>query len=141
MSSEASDQMMALLQELSMLKEADAAFEANLTESERDAYQLRRQRRDDRRLPNKRRRRSKSDLKPNYSSWLICGQTVDVRRQQKSNYLATGHSMIRKLASGQYRLYSRKKNPKTGKRRNLGTFGTRKGAEAHERAVQYFKGR
>lgn len=47
--------------------------------------------------------------------------------------------MIRKLASGQYRLYSRKKNPKTGKRRNLGTFRTRKAAEAHERAVQYFK--
>jgi hypothetical protein len=49
--------------------------------------------------------------------------------------------MIRKLASGQYRLYSRKKNPKTGKRRNLGTFRTRKAAEAHERAVQYFKRR
>ena len=47
--------------------------------------------------------------------------------------------MIRKLSSGQYRLYSRKKNPKTGKRRNLGTFATRKAAEAHERAVQYFK--
>ena len=47
--------------------------------------------------------------------------------------------MIRKLKSGQYRLYSRKKDPKTGRRRNLGTFGTRKSAEAHERAVQYFK--
>jgi hypothetical protein len=47
--------------------------------------------------------------------------------------------MIRKLASGEYRLYSRKKNPKTGKRRNLGTFSTREKAEAHERAVQYFK--
>ena len=46
---------------------------------------------------------------------------------------------IRKLASGQYRLYSRKKNPKTGKRRNLGTFSSRKAAEQHERAVQYFK--
>jgi len=49
--------------------------------------------------------------------------------------------MIRKLRSGGYRLYSRKKNPKTGRRRNLGTFGTRKAAEAHERAVQYFKQR
>jgi hypothetical protein len=48
-------------------------------------------------------------------------------------------SMIRKLPSGEYRLYSRKKNPKTGKRRNLGTFATREKAEAHERAVQYFK--
>ena len=47
--------------------------------------------------------------------------------------------MIRKLKSGGYRLYSRKKDPRTGKRRNLGTFGTRKAAEAHERAVQYFK--
>ena len=47
--------------------------------------------------------------------------------------------MIRKLKSGQYRLYSRKKNPKTGKRRNLGTFRTRAAAESHERAVQYFK--
>jgi len=47
--------------------------------------------------------------------------------------------MIRKLKSGQYRLYSRRKDPKTRRRRNLGTFGTRKAAEAHERAVQYFK--
>jgi hypothetical protein len=49
--------------------------------------------------------------------------------------------MIRKLASGEYRLYSRKIDPKTGKRRNLGTFKTRKAAEQHERAVQYFKRR
>ena len=49
--------------------------------------------------------------------------------------------MIRKLKSGKYRLYSRKKNAKTGKRRNLGTFNSRKAALAHERAVQYFKGR
>jgi hypothetical protein len=47
--------------------------------------------------------------------------------------------MIRKLKSGEYRLYSRKKNPKTSKRRNLGTFGTRKAAEKHEKDVQYFK--
>ena len=47
--------------------------------------------------------------------------------------------MIRKLKNGQYRLYSRKKNPSTGKRRNLGTFKTRAAAEKHERAVQYFK--
>jgi len=49
--------------------------------------------------------------------------------------------MIRKLKSGQYRLYSRKLDPKTGKRRNLGTFRTRAEAEKHERAVQYFKRR
>jgi len=47
--------------------------------------------------------------------------------------------VIRKLASGKYRLLSRKKDPKSGKRRNLGTFGTRKAAEQHERAVQFFK--
>jgi hypothetical protein len=47
--------------------------------------------------------------------------------------------MIRKLKSGEYRLYSRKTNPKTGRRRNLGTFPTRAAAEKHERAVQYFK--
>ncbi len=47
--------------------------------------------------------------------------------------------MIRKLPSGEYRLYSRKINPKTGKRRNLGTFSTLAAAQKHERAVQYFK--
>ncbi|MCL5428608.1 MAG: hypothetical protein M1347_02235 [Chloroflexi bacterium] len=47
--------------------------------------------------------------------------------------------MIRKLKSGKYRLYSKKKDPKTGKRRNLGTFNTRAAAEKHEREVQYFK--
>jgi len=47
--------------------------------------------------------------------------------------------MIRKLPSGDYRLYSRKIDPRTGKRRNLGTFSTRAAAERHERAVQYFK--
>jgi hypothetical protein len=47
--------------------------------------------------------------------------------------------MIRKLTSGQFRLYSRRKDPKTGKRRNLGTFNSRAAAEKHERAVQYFK--
>lgn len=47
--------------------------------------------------------------------------------------------MIRKLPSGKYRLYSRKVDPKTHRRRNLGTFGSRKAAEAHERAVQFFK--
>jgi len=49
--------------------------------------------------------------------------------------------MIRRLSSDQYRLYSRKIDPKTGKRRNLGTFPTRAQAEKHERAVQYFKRR
>jgi hypothetical protein len=47
--------------------------------------------------------------------------------------------VIRKIKTGRYRLYSRKFDPKTGKRRNLGTFTTRAAAQAHERAVQYFK--
>ncbi len=47
--------------------------------------------------------------------------------------------MIRKLSSGKYRLYSRKRDPKTGRRRNLGTFSSRAAAEKHERAVQFFK--
>ena len=49
--------------------------------------------------------------------------------------------MIRKLPSGKYRLYSRKKDAKTGKRKNLGTFNSRAKAEQHERAVQFFKRR
>jgi len=47
--------------------------------------------------------------------------------------------MIRKLPSGEYRLYSRKTDAKTGRRKNLGTFKTREAAQAHERAVQFFK--
>jgi hypothetical protein len=47
--------------------------------------------------------------------------------------------MIRKLAPGKYRLYSRKLDPRTGKRRNLGTFPSRAAAMKHERAIQYFK--
>ena len=54
---------------------------------------------------------------------------------------ASSATMIRKLKDGRYRLYSRKPNPKTGKRRNLGTFRTRAAAERHERAVQFFKRR
>jgi hypothetical protein len=47
--------------------------------------------------------------------------------------------MIRNFPSGKYRLYSHKQDPKTGRRRNLGTFASRAAAEKHERAVQYFK--
>jgi hypothetical protein len=53
--------------------------------------------------------------------------------------LGTENAMIRKLKSGTYRLYSRKVDPRTGRRRNLGTFKSRAAAEKHERAVQYFK--
>jgi hypothetical protein len=49
------------------------------------------------------------------------------------------HSMIRKLKTGEFRIYSRHADPKTGKRKNLGTFATREKAEQHEKAIQYFK--
>lgn len=49
--------------------------------------------------------------------------------------------MIRKLRDGRYRLYSRRKDPRTGKRRNLGTFKTREEAVQHEREIQFFKRR
>jgi hypothetical protein len=60
-------------------------------------------------------------------------------RKWKCTLKSEERAMIRKLAAGQYRLYSRKKNSKTGRRRNLGTFKTRAAAEQHEREVQYFK--
>lgn len=49
--------------------------------------------------------------------------------------------MIRKLSSGKYRLYSRKIDPRTGKRKNLGTFSSLDAAKRHERAIQFFKRR
>lgn len=49
--------------------------------------------------------------------------------------------MIRKIGTGKYRLYSRKKNPLTGRRRNLGTFSSRSAAARRERQIQFFKGR
>lgn len=52
-----------------------------------------------------------------------------------------GGAMIRRLATGEYRLYSRKKDPRTGRRRNLGTFKTLAEAKRHERAIQFFKRR
>lgn len=64
----------------------------------------------------------------------------DVTRFQRFGNAHAGFiDMIRKLKSGEFRLYSSKKDSKTGRRRNLGTFATRAGAEKHERAVQYFK--
>jgi hypothetical protein len=62
-----------------------------------------------------------------------------IRARRKWHNSGLEIEMIRKLTTGKYRLYSRKKNPKTGRQRNLGTFSTRKAAEKHERAVQYFK--
>ena len=56
-----------------------------------------------------------------------------------TNWCGKERPMIRKLKGGKYRLYSRKVNPKTGRRRNLGTFNSRNAAEQHERDIQYFK--
>jgi hypothetical protein len=68
---------------------------------------------------------------------------LDIARGSGTRSLLTRsqaqESEIRKLKSGQYRLYSKKTDPGTGKRRNLGTFPTREDAEKHEREVQYFK--
>jgi hypothetical protein len=69
--------------------------------------------------------------------WRGTNRRHVVWKKQESGYQES--DMIRKLTSGKYRLYSRKKNPRTGRRRNLGTFASRAAAEKHERAVQYFK--
>ena len=58
---------------------------------------------------------------------------MNARKREDRNRL------IRKLKSGKYRLYSRKKDSKTGVRRNLGTFDCLAAAKKHERAVQFFK--
>jgi len=69
--------------------------------------------------------------------------THSMQRKETSVYALIAYerrnSMIRKLKSGKYRLYSRKVDEKTGKRKNLGTFDSRAAAEKHERAVQFFK--
>lgn len=75
---------------------------------------------------------------PNDGKTLVLSRAIRTH-SPSINRLFLGGVMIRKLKSGQYRLYSRKKDPKTGKRRNLGTFDTREAAEKHEREVQYFK--
>jgi hypothetical protein len=62
-----------------------------------------------------------------YHRSMICGLSANIK------------AMIRKLANGQYRIYARHKDAKTGKRRNLGTFDSREAAEKHEREIQYFK--
>ena len=70
---------------------------------------------------------------------VVCDAASIAARELHEGNWQRSLTMIRKLASGEYRLYSRKKNPGTGKRRNLGTFKTRAAAEKHEREVQYFK--
>ena len=76
-----------------------------------------------------------------FVSLCLCGYTHLNGERGFQVALVRIKYMIRKLQSGEYRLYSRKKDPKTGKRRNLGTFKTREEAEKHERAIQFFKRR
>jgi hypothetical protein len=81
----------------------------------------------------------KNFLRP--ASWLRSVWLESCCEKMMARVWLSNNNMIRKLASGKYRLYSRKIDPKTGKRRNLGTFESRSAAEKHERAVQYFKRR
>jgi hypothetical protein len=79
--------------------------------------------------------RAADDAKGRWLARIWLNETCGAWRLRRT----WGRRMIRKLKSGQYRLYSRKADPRTGKRRNLGTFRSRAAAERHERAVQYFK--
>jgi len=72
-------------------------------------------------------------------SFVKAAGMFPARSLPELSLVAKDEDMIRKLKSGEYRLYSRKADPKTGKRRNLGTFASRAAAEKHEREVQYFK--
>ena len=80
-----------------------------------------------------------SDLQPFWQRELTWGTTPAMDVVETDKACRRQPPMIRKLPSGRCRLYSRKTNPKTGKRRNLGMFSTRAAAEKHERAIQYFK--
>ena len=64
--------------------------------------------------------------------YIVCGVKLKSSNNKKQ-------FMIRKLKSGQYRIYSRKADPKTHKRKNLGTFSSLEAAKKHEREIQYFK--
>jgi hypothetical protein len=66
---------------------------------------------------------------------MLCAKSGDF----DSAFQERSIHMIRKLKSGEYRLYSEKKDPKTGKRKNLGTFKTREAAKKHEQQVEFFK--
>jgi hypothetical protein len=78
-------------------------------------------------------------VKPGHDGLRMCGNQRPAIAVIRRVSQAKAIPMIRKLQSGEYRLYSRKVDPKTGKRRNLGTFKSRAAAEKHEREVQYFK--
>jgi hypothetical protein len=76
--------------------------------------------------------------RPGYARAVRAATLGDRHSATPGRTLDVEVTMIRKLASGGYRLYSRKKDAK-GHRKNLGTFSSRAAAEKHEREVQYFK--
>jgi hypothetical protein len=78
---------------------------------------------------------------PSFRGRFVAVKPVLARRAQRRDDDGAEVRMIRKLKSGRYRLYSRKLDPRTGKRRNLGTFPSRAAALQHERAIQFFKRR
>lgn len=82
------------------------------------------------------RRYARGSMNPRFTGGCVrtCALYLALSQVDASNRI-----MIRKLKSGEYRIYSRSVDKKTGKRRNLGTFSTRQAAEKHERAIQYFK--
>src|SRR6476661_3537426 len=82
-------------------------------------------------------RRRFASPKSSRCRWKACSTTTRTREPKALG--EEDEAMIRKLSTGEYRLYSRKKNPRTGKRRNLGTFTSLAAAKKHERPVQYFK--
>jgi lauroyl/myristoyl acyltransferase len=65
--------------------------------------------------------------------------SLETNTRQTASEGEGGREMIRKLKSGEFRIYSRHQDPKTGRRKNLGTFATREKAQEHEKAIQYFK--
>jgi hypothetical protein len=67
------------------------------------------------------------------------GANEDILPNGSRDWTTGGCKMIRKLKSGEFRIYSRHQDPKTGRRKNLGTFATREKAQEHEKAIQYFK--
>jgi hypothetical protein len=77
--------------------------------------------------------------KGNYFAPINCTTGCKINAHSVCPFSNQTNVMIRKLHSGQYRLYSRKVNPKTGRRRNLGTFDSLEGAKKHEQEIHYFK--
>jgi len=90
-------------------------------------------------MPTRAQRGEASPVAQRLHAVMEVAEPPEIPRSARDKLKVAGVGMIRKLKSGEFRLYSRKKDPKSGKRRNLGTFKSRAAAEKHERAVQFFK--